>query len=41
VLDAAEKAKEFITNAIRGGLSLGRGLGPVDAFYAIEGVVED
>lgn len=40
VLEASRKAKDFITQAIRSGLAQGRGIGPVDALYSIEGATD-
>jgi hydroxymethylpyrimidine/phosphomethylpyrimidine kinase len=36
VLDAAETAKRYVTEAIRHGLAIGHGQGPTDHFYFIE-----
>ncbi|MBU1699720.1 MAG: bifunctional hydroxymethylpyrimidine kinase/phosphomethylpyrimidine kinase [Candidatus Eisenbacteria bacterium] len=41
MLEAAQEAKIFITNAIRHGLRIGKGSGPVDPFYDIPGAEED
>jgi hydroxymethylpyrimidine/phosphomethylpyrimidine kinase len=37
VREAAELAKGFVTEAIRAALALGRGIGPVDQLWSIEG----
>lgn len=40
VIEAVTKTKTFITDAIRHGLNIGRGLGPVDPLFTIEGATD-
>lgn len=40
LVDAIEAAKEFVTEAIRAGLPVGRGTGPTDPFFFLRGSAE-
>jgi hydroxymethylpyrimidine/phosphomethylpyrimidine kinase len=41
MIEAVTRTKAFITDAIRHSLSIGRGLGPVDSLFSIEGATDD